>query len=342
MNTERRRRLCQRWTLLVFVLASPAQAGSVAVLPPTHEAPEVMETLNRVHGELLAVGLSMEMVGGSPEQSDESRWVAALQKEQRFDAAIVVREDSSPPVIDVWFLQDPSGSARLARISVDAGTRNAPEKLAIQAVDVLRSQFLENDLLNEKRQLEPPPVNSPRTETPPSEPAAARLGFAAGIASLMSLDGVGPQLMPTAQLDFAATPALAFQAAIGGLGTRSLVTAEAYEALVERSRALLGARYFFATAGQVRPFAELALGVASTTVEGRAAMPASGHQQTVRSLLIDAGVGLDWRWLGRYYSTLAAQVELANPSTSVHIADSVVATSGRPDLALTLALGAFL
>ena len=44
----------------------------------------------------------------------------------------------------------------------------------------------------------------------------------------------------------------------------------------------------------------------------------------------------------RYHLTLAAHVQVATPYVAIHFLDSVGAMSGRPNLLLTLAVGAWL
>jgi hypothetical protein len=233
---------------------------------------------------------------------------------------------------------------RVAEVSVEAGTENAPEKLAIRAIEVLRSAFLERDLL--EQQSAPPTLPPARPDTAVDTSASAsmsstRFGLAAGVATLTSLDGVGPALMPTLRLDLAATSRLVLYAAGAGSGSSSRVASGAHSVDVRHSHAVLGARYFL-SAGTLRPFAALALGAMATSVEAHAAPPAQGHDQVVGSFLMDAGLGLDWRWLERYYTSLATDVHVANPSATVHVVDSAVASTGLPNLALTLTVGAWL
>jgi hypothetical protein len=52
------------------------------------------------------------------------------------------------------------------------------------------------------------------------------------------------------------------------------------------------------------------------------------------------GAGL--RLGGRYYAALAVHVQVAAPYVAIHFVDEVVATSGRPNLILTLTVGAWL
>jgi hypothetical protein len=58
--------------------------------------------------------------------------------------------------------------------------------------------------------------------------------------------------------------------------------------------------------------------------------------------LIDVSVGAGLRLRGRSYVTLAAHAQVAEPYVAIHIVDKVGATSGRPNLLLTLTLGAWL
>jgi hypothetical protein len=350
MNTDRSSVARWWWGCVACLLLTwtlPVHARTVAVLQPEHAAAEVVETLSRIHGELLAVGLSVQVVQRALHASDSAEpgaWLPAHNAQASFDAAIVVVEETSPPTVEVWLFADASRASRVARVRVEPGTRNAPEKLAIRAIEVLRSAFLESDMANQRRGPEPArrapsAVPADATQTPA---APSRLGLSAGIATLTSLGGVGPMVMPMARLDVALGSAVTLHAAIAGLGSRSLVESGAYSAEVRRNHALLGGRYFVSTSSNLRPFAALALGVATTSIAGRATSPALGHEQTVRSLLIDAGLGVDWRWFERYYVSLATHVYIANPSATVHLADSPVATTGRPDLALTLTVGAWL
>jgi hypothetical protein len=153
---------------------------------------------------------------------------------------------------------------------------------------------------------------------------------------------VGPALMPTLGFDVSATKTLTIYASAAGVGTRSRVTSGAHSVDVRHNHAVLGVRYFLTTTQTFRPFVALALGLAVTSIEAHAAPPAQGHDLRVNAFLMDAGLGVDWLWHGRYYASLAAHVQLANPSATVHVVDSAVASTGLPNLALTLTLGAWL
>jgi hypothetical protein len=58
--------------------------------------------------------------------------------------------------------------------------------------------------------------------------------------------------------------------------------------------------------------------------------------------LIDVSLGAGLRLYGRSYVTLAAHAQVADPYVAIHIVDTVGATSGHPNLLLTLTVGAWL
>jgi hypothetical protein len=86
----------------------------------------------------------------------------------------------------------------------------------------------------------------------------------------------------------------------------------------------------------------LSAGVLRTSVEGRADSPRQGHTVDQWSFLLDGSLGAALRLPDRYTLTLAAHVQMADPYVAIHFVDRVVATTGRPNLALTLTVGAWL
>ena len=79
-----------------------------------------------------------------------------------------------------------------------------------------------------------------------------------------------------------------------------------------------------------------------TAIDGEADAPAEAHVVERWSFLLDGSVGARVRLPGRTFFTLALHVHVAAPYVAVHIADTVVATTGRPNLLLTLTVGAWL
>lgn len=322
-----------------------AHARTVAVVHPPSADPMLVETVARVHGELLAVGLAVQDVERETnwDEAQARAWVLQLRQRERVDAVISVAEQGRPPLVDVWVFESSAREVHVTRVSLQANTENAPEKLAIRAIDVLRSTFLELDMQTQ-RHLTPsePDIEPERTQLPSSADHDTGLGISAGIATLTGVNGVGPALMPMVRVDVAVNPDWTFQAAAAAFGTQPNIDAAPYGAQIEQSYAVLGARYRFYLASDWRPFVALGAGILSTSVKGRAELPGQPQNEELRSLLIEASLGADWHPFDDYYFTLASHVHVAAPSANVVIIDSVVATTGRPNLALTLSFGAWL
>ena len=105
---------------------------------------------------------------------------------------------------------------------------------------------------------------------------------------------------------------------------------------------LLGGSFRFRAGARVRPFATLSAGVLRTSVEGRADAPNQGRVVDQWSFLVDAGFGASLRLPDRFTLSLAAHAQLAEPYLAVRFVGAVVATSARPNLLLTLTIGAWL
>jgi hypothetical protein len=87
----------------------------------------------------------------------------------------------------------------------------------------------------------------------------------------------------------------------------------------------------------------LAAGALRTSVEGRTSTPNSQGQTAGQwSFLIDLGAGAELSVPDRFYLSLAAHAQLAEPYVAVRFLDTVVATSARPNLMLILTVGAWL
>ena len=196
------------------------------------------------------------------------------------------------------------------------------------------------------RQNAPPPpppavVQFVQVERPPAR--RERFGVEVGGAAVISLDGVGPALLPLARFDWLLRPWFVAQAALAGLGTRPTVeTATAGSAQVAQAYALVGGSLRFREGARVRPFVALAAGALHTSVEGRAEAPNQGRTADQWSVLVDAGLGAQLRLPDRFYVSLSAHAQLAQPYLAVRFVETVVATSGRPNVLVTLTLGAWL
>jgi hypothetical protein len=132
------------------------------------------------------------------------------------------------------------------------------------------------------------------------------------------------------------------QVASAGLGSKPTVSTAVGSARLAQQYGVLGGRVRFRSGQRVWPFVALAAGVLHTSVEGHPGSSAEARSVDQWSLLMDASLGAGLRLYGRTYVTLAAHAQIAEPYVAVHFVDALVATSGRPNLLLTLTVGAWL
>ena len=335
--------------LTLLLWAAPAYAATVAIVRPPNPTPELTETVSRLHGELLSVGLEVKLIDRpaelGPGRADARPWLEKMAAEGAIDAVIDIIGETAPVAVDVWVIEKSPRRLGVSRVAVEPSARNPSERLAIRAIEVLRSSFLEKDMVARGQHGEPP-----QNRTTPSSPQRGRaeparlerFGLELGAAALTSLDGVGPALLPIVRLDWAARSWLVVQAALAGLGSRPTVAATAGSARVAQQYGILGGCYRMGADPGLRPFFALSSGVLHTSVEGQADSPRRGHAVDQWSFLLDAGLGVGLRLYGPYTLTLAGHAQMAAPYVAIHLADPVVATTGRPNLAATLTVGAWL
>jgi hypothetical protein len=336
-------------TTLLF-WAVPAHAVTVALVRPPSPSPEMTETLVRLHGELLSVGIEVEITDGpsarEPGTADWRAWRKELASGRGLDAVVDIVTDGGLVAVEVWITEKPPRTLEASRVALEADTQNASERLAIRALEVLRSNFVEIDLAARERRSEPvakPPVTTlRREEASRAANHAERFGVELGAAALTSLDGVGPAILPILRLDWAVRPWLVLQASVAGMGSRPTVATTTGNARVAQQYGVLGGYYRFRSEQRLRPFLALSAGVLRSSVEGRADSPKQGHLARQWSFLLDGSLGADLPLGGRYHLSLAAHAHVAEPYVAILFLDEVVATSGRPNLLLTLALGAWL
>jgi hypothetical protein len=323
-------------TAVLLARAAPAVAAAVAIVQPAHPAPEVAETLSRLRGELLSVGLEVTVVEGPA-----GRRLAGA------DAVIDLVSSDAGGAVEVWLAKSPPGQPEVIRVTVEPNTKNASGLLALRTIEVLRANLFDVDWAARGRSDQP--AAAPTTTLPaPGEAGtssgdAASWGLEVGAAALTSLDGVGPALLPTIRAGWAARPSLVFQAALAGLGSRPTVATFLGTARVSQQYGLLGGHYRFRADKRLWPFLSLSLGVLHTSVAGQASSSANdGYSPDQWSFLLDGGIGIGMRLGGRYYVTLAADAQMAAPYVAIRFVDAVGATSGRPNLLLVLTMGAWL
>jgi hypothetical protein len=336
--------------LLVTLGVAQAHAAGVVIVQPAGSAPELTETLFRLHGELSSVGLGVEIVERPTlrelDATGSRGWLERTAAARGADAILDISGDVAPSAIDIWIFPRAPRPPEVFRVTREPNADNATERLAIRAIEVLRSSLLEADLVGRPKPsasaAREPPGALAQTAVETPAVVADRIGLAVGAAVLASTDGVGPAIVPLVRVDWPVHPRLVLQAAAAGFGSRPSVATTAGSARVSQQYGVIGVCYADPAARGVRPFFALAAGALRTTADGQAELPAQAHFAAQWSLLLEASLGARWRLPGRTYVTLAAHVHFAQPYVAIHLLDAVAATTGRPNLLLSLTVGAWL
>jgi hypothetical protein len=347
------RRTREVMLVLLFALlgAARAQAATIVIVRPDGASPELTETVSRLHGELLSLGLAVafaERAGPPARPTDPRARLQPIADTRDADAVIELGGELNAATVDIYVLDRRTRRSEVSRVALESAAGDSPARLAIRTIEVLRSHLVEIDLAARAR---PDPIDvhaaaAAVSATPSPAAPAERVGLEAGAAVLTGVDGVGPALLPTVRVGWATRSGLVLHAALAGFGSRPTLTAPAGSARVAQQFGLLG----ISTGGPsgksirpfIRPYVALAAGVLRTAIDGEASAPAEAHFVDRWSLLLDGSVGARVGVPGRTFVTLAAHVQVATPHVAVHIADSLVATIGNPNVLLTLTVGAWL
>jgi hypothetical protein len=339
---------------LVLLWAARLDAATVMIVRPPSASAELTEIVSRLHGEMLSVGLAVsitERAEGGADGASARAWLESLAADRGIDAAVDVIGDEQVEAVDIWAFQPAPRPAQVTRVLVERNVEKAPARLAIRAIDLLRSLLIERELAGAARRSTPAPVAM--TATPPEDTATVaaeastagpigRLGFELGAAVLASLDGVGPAILPLVRLDAALGPWLGLQIEMAGFGTRPTVGTPGASARVSQQYALLGACACAPSPARLRPVVGLAAGALRTAADGEADSPLQGHSVAQWSLVVEASAGARLRLARRAHLTAAVHVQLAEPYLDIRVANAGSATSGRPNVLVTFAVGDWL
>jgi hypothetical protein len=340
-------------SLISSLWAVRAEAAKVVIVRPVGTTPELNETLSRLQGEVLSLGLELAIVerpvtpsASATDSQDWQAWMAGLASERAADAILDVSGDAARAAVDIWVFEGQPRRFEVSRVVMEPDVENPTARLAIRAVEVLRSSLVAIDLAAKGQRPEPaarePPAAVARDLPRAAEEPTGHVDLQAGAALLASLDGVGPAVMPVVRIGWSARSWLVLQGAVAGLGSRPTVTAAAGSARVAQQHALVGGCICGDSARALQPTVGLSAGVLRTAIDGQADVPANAHFVERWSFLLEASVGARLRLPGRYHLTLAAHLQMAAPYVAIHFVDTLVATSGRPNLGLSLTVGAWL
>lgn len=333
---------------LVAALAWSCQALAltVTIVRPAGASPLANETVLRTRGELLSAALAAEIVEG-PAAIEPANAPAVLEhiaEHKDVDGVVALVGATAPSAVEVLALDRRAGRTVNRRLTFDASSAASPQTMAIRSVELLRSSFLELGMLPP----EPPAgaaVRAAATVVAPVAEAASRperFAVEIGALALTGFDGVGLTFVPLVSVDWALASWLVADLSVAGLGTRPAVETALGRADVSEAYGVIGAAYRFRAGARLEPYAGLAAGLLRMSVEGHPNTSYQGRSAQGWSFLLDAGAGAWLRLHGRFYASAAAHVQMAEPYLGVRFADTVVATSGRPNLSLGLTLGAWL
>jgi len=329
-------------------LARQSEAATVAILRPSSDAPAIGEALFRLQGELLAVGLAVAVTERPPAEatdpSELSAWLEQTAQQRHIDAFVDVVGVSAPEAVDVWICAREPRGLKASRVALEANTPDRAATLAIRTIEVLRANFLVLDLAPPRAAPAPPPdAAKPRDSVLPAPaPRHPAFGVEAGATTLSSFEGVPTAVLPLVRLGWSLHSWLALEATGAGFGTHPRVESAAGSVEVAQYFALFGASVAVPTGSAVEPLFALALGALGTSLKATASPPNVAHDVTQWTAVADGSAGLRLRSSQRFYLTLAAHAQLTQPQVVIHFVDAVVGSTGRPNLLLTLTVGAWL
>ena len=337
------------------------EAATVMIVRSASPSAELTETVSRLHGEMLSVGLAVTIVERSPQagaaragQGSSARaWLKSVAIDRGIDAAIDVIGDDRVEAADIWVFPPAPRPPEVTRVMAERDVENPPARLAIRAIDVLRSLLIERELAGTSRRggsrprprcrRRPTPADSAMVATDGS-PArtGTRIGFEVGAAVLASLDGVGPAILPVVRLDAALGPWLGLQVEAAGFGTRPTVGTPGASARVAQQYVLAGACVCAPSMARWRLVAGLSAGALRTAAEGEAEAPLQGHSVVQWSFVLEASAGARLRLAKSAHLTAALHLQVAEPYVDIRVVNAGPATSGRPNVLVTFAVGEWL
>jgi len=324
------------------------------IVRPPAPSPAAGETLSRLRGELLSVGLTVEVVARPsvwPSDGSSSRaWLEQIAAERHVDGALDIVDSGPPAAVDVWTFSREPHRAEVTHVVAEAGVASALERMAIRSVEVLRSSLIEAGLVDSTGDTAGPRPPAPvlRSEeagvddrAPSPRPAPSfQVGLELGAALMVpGVRGVGPAIAPLVRINGAIAAPAALQIEVAGFGSRPEVANSSGSARIAEQYALAGVCTCGPSPRRLRPTVALLAGVLHTSVDGRGEAPAEGHAVAQWSLLVQASVGARMVAFSRYELAVAVHAQVAEPYVAVYVGDEAIATLGRPTLGVTLTFG---
>ncbi|HKQ69005.1 MAG TPA: hypothetical protein VJT73_06690 [Polyangiaceae bacterium] len=328
--------------LLFFAARSAAALAPIVVLvtPPSPDE-VVTEALTRIQGELVAAGCEVVPIEARDQPTTPSARVelAAIALDAVAAFEIVHDAEHSNPVI--WIADRLSGKPVVRRIEVppESGPR-ATSTIAVHAVELLRASLLER-LVNAAAPHEAKPEKPRPIEIfVPSLPRVPRVALEVGPAFAAGAVGRRPEWLGVARVSYRLTSTFTARLAFVGVGPGTRLSAPSGSAAMKQAFGL-----FELTAGRtwgaVRPYAAVGVGAHHLDVQGSAAIGYLGYDESLWSGLGSVGGGVSLRH-DRFFASLEAAAFFVVPSPVIRMGDGESARLGRPSVASSLTLGAWL
>jgi hypothetical protein len=329
---------------------SAARAVTVVIVRPASASPVMTEAVLRIRGELVSAGYSAEITEASAERragdADEVVPLERVARQQGADGVIALKGQGAPARVSVYAVERQTATSVTRRMVFDPASARSPQTVAIRSIELLRSSFIELRMIPDEpspqARAEVPPTIVGSSEATTSAARKEQVAVEVGAAVMTGFDGVGPTVVPVVSVEWAVSSWLVTHLAAAGLGTRPTVENGGARADISQAYGLVGASYRFRAGQRLQPYLSLSAGALRTSVEGYASPPDQGQPDQGWSFLLDGGIGTWLRLHGRFYAGAAAHVQLAEPYVGIRFWNKVVATAGRPNLSLSLALGAWL
>jgi len=324
------------------------------IVRPAVPSPVASEALSRLRGELLSVGLTVEVVTRPslrpPDGSGSDAWLERIAAARHVDGALDIIDNGAPAAVDVWTFWREPHRAEVTHVVAEAGVESALVRMAIRSVEVLRSSLIEAGLVETTGDAAGPRASAPivrseevigKAPAPSPRPEGSlQLGLELGAALIVpSFDGVGPAIAPLVRVNGDIAGPVALQIEAAGFGSRPEVGNSTGSARIAEQHAVAGVCTCGPSARRLRPTVALLAGVSHTSVDGRAEAPAKGHAVAQWSLLLQASLGVRMVAFSRYEVALAVHAQVAEPYVAVYVGDEAIATLGRPTLGATLTFG---
>lgn len=314
-------------TTLVVLASAPAGRASDA------------EVVNRVRGELLADGFTVQSVAATPDE-DRAAILARAGRAAGVAVAAGLWIVEEARAVELVLVDELTGRTLTRRLDADPSVSGqAPEVIARRSVDFLRAGLL--DFLVESLRSAVSEVHAPQRPVPKVEDDTERSRWAieAGVGLLGSFEGAGPAAMPLGRVRFAVTPAWQLRVTTAWLGTQPIVETSAGAASVAQGIALLECTAHVWRRRPLHPFVSLGAGTYYVGVTGSGVPPDQGERSTAFSFAFAGGVGVA-ALIGTHFEVLLeAQGVFADPAIAIRLLGVDSARIGRPSVlgALTIA-----